>query len=209
MVTTWDEVAGALPSIKSSAEVLAALQVWKDRSSEYVISVLLRPSSSPATSKILNERRRRLRVLNKKARTAYEFVEKCVESVERAMRIPISHLSQGEQIVVDDEIRKRVALLAHAGKEYLALHDQQETLENLLKDGEAYFARGEMIRYRPPPRECPRGVDFVLHVPEARDRLTCFVFFGITATISPIFGLRTETTSSLIFLPTNFVSSSP
>ena len=160
MVTTWDEVAGALPSIKSSAEVLAALQVWKDRSSEYVISVLLRPSSSPATSKILNERRRRLRVLNKKARTAYEFVEKCVESVERAMRIPISHLSQGEQIVVDDEIRKRVALLAHAGKEYLALHDQQETLENLLKDGEAYFARGEMIRYRPPPSGVPEGCRF-------------------------------------------------
>jgi len=145
--TTWDEVGCALSSIKTAAEVLAALQIWKGQSSEYVTGVLLRPSSNPATSKQLNERRRGRRVLNKKAQAAYEFVEKCVESFERAMRIPVAQLSHGEQIVVDDEIRKRVAVLARAGKEYLAIHDQQETLENLLKDGEAYFARAEFVRF--------------------------------------------------------------
>lgn len=145
--TTWDGVECALSSMKTAAEVLVALQIWKGRSSEYVTVALLRPSSSPATSKQLNEWRRGRRVLNKKAQTAYEFVEKCVESFERAMRIPIAQLSQGEQIVVDDEIRKRGAVLAHAGKEYLAIHDQQETLESLLKDGEAYFARAEFVRF--------------------------------------------------------------
>jgi hypothetical protein len=63
------------------------------------------------------------------------------------MRIDTTQLSEGEQIVVEDEIRKRVAVAVHAANEYFALQDQQKALENLVKDGEAYFARAELVHF--------------------------------------------------------------
>jgi hypothetical protein len=63
------------------------------------------------------------------------------------MRIPATQLSQGEQEVIDDKIKERAQALAHAGAEYLALRDRRENLERLLQDGEAYFARAELVRF--------------------------------------------------------------
>jgi hypothetical protein len=145
--TTWDQAGVELPTIKTADEIPSVLRIWKERSTEHVTSALLRSSSGPATSKQLRAQRRDLEKLNEQVQSALEDVEKYVESFERAMRIDATQLSKGEQIVVDDEIRKRVAVAAHAGKEFLALQDKQKTLETLLKDGEAYFARTELIRF--------------------------------------------------------------
>ena len=145
--TTWDQAGCALPTIKTPDEILIVLQIWKDRSSEHVTGALLRSSSSPATSKQLRAQRRDLGKVNEKVRCALEDMEKRVESLERAMRIDTTQLSEGEQIVVDDEIRKRVAVAVHAANEYFALQDRQKALENLVKDGEAYFARAELVHF--------------------------------------------------------------
>ena len=147
MEVSWDTMGHVLGTIESPDEVEPSLQAWKGRSSEYVVNVLLRPSAIHATSKQLNGQRRALKVLNKKVRATYEFMEKCDESLERAMRIPTTHLPQSEQMFVDDRIRERAAALAHAGWEYLALRDQREILEKLLNDGEAHFARTEFVTF--------------------------------------------------------------
>ena len=80
-------------------------------------------------------------------RKAYEFLGKCWESLELAMRLPGTHLSQGEQEVIDDIIKQRAQALAHAGTEYLTVRDRRENLERLLQDGEAYFTRAEFVRF--------------------------------------------------------------
>jgi len=146
--STWPDVGGGLSTIKNPADVCAALQIWEQRSHEYTAQLLLRPSSSPATAKVLNERRRRLGELNETVRNAHEFLEKSWESFERAMRIiPVTQLSQNEQKVIDDAIRKRAEVLAHAGTELLTFRDRQAQLERILRDGEAYFARAEFVRF--------------------------------------------------------------
>jgi hypothetical protein len=127
--------------------VLPSLQIWKERSSEYVVSILLRPSAIPATSKQLNGQRRALKVLNKKLGASYDLLDKCSSSFERAMRIPNSQVTMDDQMVVDDGIRNRAATLAHVGQEYLEVRDQRDSLEALLNDGEAYFARQEFVKF--------------------------------------------------------------
>lgn len=146
--TTWDQAGCALPTIKTPDEIQIVLQIWKDRSSEHVTSALLRSSSSPANSKRLRAQRRDIGKLNRKIRGVLEEVEKRVGSLERAMRIDTTQLSEGEQIVVDEEIRKRAAIAAHAGNEYFAVRDRQQAMETLLEDGEAYFARAELFDFR-------------------------------------------------------------
>lgn len=145
--TTWDQAGCKLPTINGPDEIPTVLQIWKDRSSEHVTSALLRSSSGPANSARLRAQRRDIGKLNEKVRCALEEVEKRVESFERFLRIDAPRLSEGEQIVVDDEIRKRVAEAIHAVNEYFALQDQQKALENLVKDGEAHFARAELVRF--------------------------------------------------------------
>ncbi len=145
--TTWDQAGVELPTIKAADQIPNVLRIWKDRSTEHVTSALLRPSSVPATSKQLRAQRRNLGKLNKKVQSALAEVEKRVGSLERAMWIDTTRLSEGEQIVVDDEIRKRVGVAVRAVNEYWALQGQQSALENLLKDGEAYFARAELLDF--------------------------------------------------------------
>jgi hypothetical protein len=145
--TTWDQAGCALPTIKTVDEIPRVLRIWKDRSTKHVTSALLRPSSIPATSKQLRAQRRDLGTLNEEVRSALEEVEKSVGSLERAMWIDTIQLSEGEQIVVDDEIRKRVAVAVRAANEYFALLDQQRALESLVNDGEAHFARTELVHF--------------------------------------------------------------
>jgi hypothetical protein len=146
---SWGEVGWNLRTVKTAADVRCALQAWDQEPyrSRYVVETLLRFSERAATAKALNERRRRLGKLNETVRNAHESLEKCWESFERAIRVPATQLSQGEQEVLDDEIKKRAQTLAHAGAEYLDLRDRRENLERLLRDGEAYFARGELVRF--------------------------------------------------------------
>src|SRR5712691_13406653 len=86
--TTWSEVGWNLRSIKTAADVRPALQAWDQRQDKYVVQMLLRSSDSPAKSKLLNERRRQLGELDETVRNGDEFLEKCWESFQRAMRIP-------------------------------------------------------------------------------------------------------------------------
>lgn len=145
--TTWDQAGVELPTIETADEIPNVLRIWKERSTEHVTSALLRLSSSRANSKQLRAQRHGLGKLNEKIRCALEDVEKRVGSLERAMWIDATHLSEGEQIVIDDEIRKRVAIAVRVVHEYWALQDQRVALEILIKDGEAYFARVELVDF--------------------------------------------------------------
>src|SRR5258708_3850467 len=64
---TWADVGDKLPKIRKLDDAYEVLRVWEQDNRYnhlYVTQTLLRPSSSPATAKSLNEKRRRLRTLN-------------------------------------------------------------------------------------------------------------------------------------------------
>ena len=145
--STWADVGRELSRIRTPGDVLAVFQVWKDKSTQHVTRALLRPSSNPATSTVLNQTRRQLGDLNDKVQTAYMFMERCSASFEQAFRIPTTQMSEGEQAIIDDQLKKRVQVLVRSGKEYLALRNEQQSIEERLKDGEAYFARSEVVDF--------------------------------------------------------------
>lgn len=147
---TWADVGDKLPKIRKIDDVYEALRVWKQDNRYnhlYVTQTLLRPSSSPATVKSLNAKRRRLRALNVAARRAYESLEKCCTSFEIAMRAATGQYSESEKETIDDKIKERAVILGHAGTEYLALTDEQREMEEHIKDCEAHFARTEFVRF--------------------------------------------------------------
>src|SRR5438094_2594696 len=123
--TTWADVGGGLSTIKTPADVCAALQIWRERSHEYITQLLSRPSSSPATAKQLNERRRQLGELNASVREAWAFREKCRESLEVAQRALNPQLSEGERAVVEEQITKRAEKFSQAEAEYNTTRSQQ------------------------------------------------------------------------------------
>jgi len=148
--TTWADVGDKLRKIRKLDDAYEVLQVWKQDNRHnhlYVTQTLLRPSSSPTTAKVLNEKRRRLRTLNVSARRAYESLEKCCTSFEIAMRAATGQYSESEQATIGDKIRERAAILGHAGAEYLALTDEQKDTVEHIKDCEAHFARTEFVRF--------------------------------------------------------------
>jgi hypothetical protein len=63
------------------------------------------------------------------------------------MVIPVADLTSGEREVILDAINERARVLARAGSEYIALRDKEKASEELLRDGEAYFARAEFLRF--------------------------------------------------------------
>jgi hypothetical protein len=144
---TWAEIGGELPKIRTPGDVLATFQVWKDKSTEHVTTTLLRPSSIPASSKVLNRMRRELEKLNERVQSAYQFMEGCSASFEQAFRISTAASSEGQQAIIDDQLRKRVEALVRAGKEYEDLRSRQQSTEARLKDCEAYFARSEVVDF--------------------------------------------------------------
>ncbi len=147
---TWMDVGDKLPQIKTPADVLAALGIWERdnfHNRQYVTQILLRPSSSPATSKSLNDKRRRCRALNESAQSAHESMEKCYRSFEPALRISTTQYSESEREVIDEKIRERARALAHAGAEYIAIKARQKDMDRELQDCEAHFARAEFVRF--------------------------------------------------------------
>ena len=144
---TWPDVEGQLSRIKTPADVCAALQAWKGRSNNYIVETLLRSESSPATAKMLNERRRRRDDLNKSTREAWEYREKCRESLEVAERAFSPQLSENDKGVVEEQRAKRAEKFARAEAEYKAAKSREEKLDQLVKEGEAYFARSEFVRF--------------------------------------------------------------
>jgi hypothetical protein len=147
--TSWDEVGCVLPRVRTMAQLKIALEPWRERvdQEDHVIKALLRTGESPATSKLLHRQRKQQGKLHNRFLDANESVGKCWDSLERFMLIPVNNLSSAEQVVILDAINERARVLARAGAECIALRDQEKASEELLKDGEAYFARAEFLRF--------------------------------------------------------------
>src|SRR6266851_4914354 len=74
--TSWPDLGGRLSTVKSPSDVLALLQIWKERSQNYGIQILLRTKSKPATANSLNAMRRRIRELNVARLKASDYMQK-------------------------------------------------------------------------------------------------------------------------------------
>jgi hypothetical protein len=145
--TSWPDLGGRLSTVKSPSDVLALLQIWKERSQEYGVQILLRPQSKPATANSLNAMRRRIRELNVERLKASDYVQKCRESLEVAQRASNSQLSEREKVVVEEETKRRANKLTQAEKDFEALNQQHAEMQQALQDGEAYFARAEFVGF--------------------------------------------------------------
>jgi hypothetical protein len=146
--TTWPDVGGKLAGVKTVADLESALDNWrKERSQEPIVELLLRSSASPATAKVLNERRRQLNDLSKSGRKAWAYREKCRESLEVAKRALGSQLTDDEKAVVEEQIAKRAERFAEAEAKYNAAKSREERMDQSLKDGETYFTRAEFVRF--------------------------------------------------------------
>jgi hypothetical protein len=147
---TWADVGAKLAKIKTPAQVYDALKVSEQQNRQnlhYVTQILLRQSSSPATAKLLNERRRQLDDLHKSTLEADGYRQKCRESLELADRAASPGLSEGEKVVVEEERARRAKKFAEAEAEHNLATSREEKMEQLLRDGEAYFARAEFARF--------------------------------------------------------------
>jgi hypothetical protein len=125
------------------------MKPWEKRiaQEEHVVRALLRNGERPATSRSLYRQRKQLGEIHDRFMSATGWIDQCWGSLERFMVIPAQHLSLAEQDVIHDAIYERARKLAHAGKECIALRDQEKELEVLIKDGEAYFARNELLDF--------------------------------------------------------------
>jgi hypothetical protein len=145
--TSWPDLGGRLSTVKSPSDVLALLQIWKERSQNYGVQILLRAKSKPATTNSLNAMRRRIRELNVARLKASDYMQTCRESLEVAQRASNGQLSEREKVMVEQETKCRADKFAQAEKEYEALNRQHAEMEQALQDGEAYFARAEFVGF--------------------------------------------------------------
>jgi hypothetical protein len=148
--TTWADVGDKIPKIKKPADVYEALRAWERNHRDhllYVTRALLRSSGSPATIKSLNEKRRQMGVLNVSAHSASEYLQKCCAFVDTAVRALNAPCPENERAVIDEKLKERAIVAAHAANAHLALRRQQEELAEHIKDCEAYFARSEFCRF--------------------------------------------------------------
>lgn len=144
---TWHEVGWNLRRLKTIGDVRPAIQALEQRQHGYVVQTLFRSTESAATSELLRKQRRKLGDLQKPGRSAYEFLQKCIASFERAMSIPAAQYPASQQQVIYDKAKERAVVLAHAGAEYVQLMDRQADMEQRLQDSEAYFAKYEVVRF--------------------------------------------------------------
>jgi hypothetical protein len=148
---TWADVGGRLPWIKKPGDLLEVLQVWNNPNNScghhYIAKTLLRPTSTPATPRWLVSTRRQLGKLNEAVLNASRLREHCSQSLETAHRAMGVSLSNADKVVVLDQILRRREKLAASEAEYSALESQQRKTQDLVLDGEAFFARSEFLRF--------------------------------------------------------------
>lgn len=148
---TWADIGERLQWIKKTADLLEVLQVWNNPnnscSHHYIAKTLLRPTSTAATPRWLVNTRRQLGKMNDAVLNASQIKEKCTQSLETAQRAMNDQLSEADKAAVQDQISRRTAKLAAAEAEYSALDSQQLKMQELLLDGEAFFARSEFLRF--------------------------------------------------------------
>lgn len=147
--TTWDEVGSFLSNVRTMSQLKKVLKPWERRveQEEHAVRALLWVGENPADSRLLYRQRKQSGQIHTRYLEAYEAVEKCRESLERFRVIPTTQLSSAEQDVICDAIYQRARTLARTGAEYMALAQQEKDLDALIRDGEAYFARNEFLRF--------------------------------------------------------------
>ncbi len=145
---SWGDIGWGLQTIKSPVDVPTALKSWEQHRDKYVVQCLLRPSDKVATAKKLNAMRRRLAHLNQSVRDAYELQRQRRESLERAERALATQPPEAEKEVIVAEREKRLQVLRSVEAEHMRVKSQHERLEQELRDGEAYFAQNELLRFR-------------------------------------------------------------
>jgi hypothetical protein len=170
--TTWDEVGCRFQTVRTMAGLRLVLKPWEKRmeQEEHVVKALLWNAERPATSRSLYRQRKQLGKLHDGYLSATGWIQQCWDSLERFLVIPAQQLSPAEQDVIRDAIYDRARKLAHAGEECIALREQEKELELLIKEGEAHFARNELLdfclsqRYRLTPLDIANalaGIPFI------------------------------------------------
>jgi hypothetical protein len=145
---TWADVGGKLHAVKTADDVLAALQIWNERSDNSpVVKTLLRPASTAASAKTLTEKRRRLRELIKLSREARERLEKCRQDLELADRALSLQLSERDKAAVEERRARRAEKFDRAEAEHNVAASREAKIEQQLREFETYFARTEFARF--------------------------------------------------------------
>ena len=88
-----------------------------------------------------------MRALNISAHNASEYLQKCCAFVDTAVRALNAPCPENERAIIDEKLKERAIVAAHAANAYLALQRQQEEMVEHIKDCEAYFARSEFCRF--------------------------------------------------------------
>jgi hypothetical protein len=145
--STWPDVGRLLPRVKTQADLLAVLEFWKSRQDVWVVKRLTQENSRPADANWLNEKRRKLRELNKAITPAWDHREECRRLLEAAQQTKALDLSDGEKALVEDQIARYTKRFANAEEEYKEATKRQQDMEKLIAEGEAYFARTEFLRF--------------------------------------------------------------
>jgi hypothetical protein len=147
--TTWDEVGALLSTVRTMADLIDVLKPWEKRleQSEYPVRSLLRTSESRADSRLLYRRRKQGGELHTRYLDAFAWIGKCWESLERFLMIPTEGMTAAEQSVICDAIYERGRILARAGEDCIELREKEKNLDDLIRDGEAYFSRTEFLRF--------------------------------------------------------------
>lgn len=147
--TTWDEVGCRFQTVRKMGDLRVVMKPWEKRmeQEEHVVRALLWSGERPATSRSLYRQRKQLGELHNRYMSAIGWIDQCRELLQHFLDIPAEQLSPGEQDVIRDAICERARMLAHAGEECTALREQEKELEILIRDGEAHFARNELLDF--------------------------------------------------------------
>jgi hypothetical protein len=152
----WAEVGWPLQRIRDSekSKVLRAsriiqdgLQLFAIDSGCEVLDLLVMPSESELKVDQLRAADRELYNLQTSIQDMDKREAKCSESLREAERIGRSNLSQEEVEPLVNEIAKRRFALEHAQAGCASLRDRRTKLSRPLKDGQAHFARTQLINF--------------------------------------------------------------
>ena len=172
---TWVEVGWNLQTIETPADVPSALRAWEPEHRPYILLeiLLMRPTESPemvwpsdcrAFGKKLDAMYRGLDEVGESIRHVADFQQRSHDSLDQAnlavnqalMLLLVKDQPQKNQQtfaeeranLVAEEQAKRKRTFELAKDTSLWLNRYRRELEQTLKDGYAYFARAELIRFR-------------------------------------------------------------
>lgn len=158
--STWGDVGWGLHEIMNgqSTDAARALEAWAGAEHpHHVFRVLLRETESPATALDLDRMKRQLETLGHCVRETSEARLQCKHKLQEADDIlaKISEKIKARRERVSEEEREQIERVRNrrcrdfvrADAEYETLNRQRLDLEQKLPDGQAYFARAEMVKF--------------------------------------------------------------